>query len=62
MCVIKSCGNGVVDGGEECDDSNKVSDDGCSYDCKKEACADSEERRRRNDTKEICVNKNCGNG
>ncbi|HPD81835.1 MAG TPA: hypothetical protein PK357_01920, partial [Candidatus Pacearchaeota archaeon] len=26
-----TCGNGVEDYGEQCDDGNKVSDDGCSY-------------------------------
>ena len=30
------CGNGQLDYGEECDDGNTISDDGCSYDCKKE--------------------------
>ncbi len=28
-----SCGNGIVDGGEECDDGNLVSGDGCESDC-----------------------------
>ena len=50
MCVNINCGNGVLDNGEECDDTNKVSNDGCSFDCKKEACSESEERRRGNDT------------
>ena len=30
------CGNGQLDYGEECDDGNTISGDGCSYDCKKE--------------------------
>jgi len=30
------CGNNNVDPGEECDDGNKMNDDGCSKDCKKE--------------------------
>jgi cysteine-rich repeat protein len=30
------CGNGAVDAGEECDDGNTVSGDGCSSDCLKE--------------------------
>lgn len=32
-CYIESCGNGVVDPGEFCDDGNNVSGDGCSADC-----------------------------
>lgn len=27
------CGNGVLEPGEECDDSNRIDGDGCSYDC-----------------------------
>jgi uncharacterized repeat protein (TIGR01451 family) len=30
------CGNGTVDPGEECDDGNNTSNDGCSADCKTE--------------------------
>ncbi len=32
-----SCGNGVVDPHEQCDDGNNVEDDGCSADCHVEA-------------------------
>ncbi|MGE0789141.1 MAG: DUF4215 domain-containing protein [Sandaracinaceae bacterium] len=32
-CVSAGCGNGVVDTGEECDDMNMVSFDGCENDC-----------------------------
>jgi cysteine-rich repeat protein len=31
------CGNGVVEGGEECDDGNQVNDDGCSASCQSDA-------------------------
>ena len=31
-----SCGNGVREGNEACDDNNTVSDDGCSNDCREE--------------------------
>jgi len=27
------CGNGILDEGEDCDDGNNLSGDGCSYDC-----------------------------
>ena len=33
MCTTAVCGNGVLDPGEACDDGNRVSGDGCSYDC-----------------------------
>jgi len=32
--VVSVCGNGIVETGEECDDSNKVNGDGCSYLCR----------------------------
>ncbi len=35
-CVIYACGNGVVDPGEECDDSNTSDNDGCSSLCQLE--------------------------
>ncbi|MBW2456097.1 MAG: DUF4215 domain-containing protein, partial [Deltaproteobacteria bacterium] len=34
-----TCGNGVVEEGEQCDDGNKVSDDGCAANCVSEAPA-----------------------
>jgi cysteine-rich repeat protein len=37
------CGDGLVAGGEECDDGNSIGGDGCSVDCKREsepACGD----------------------
>jgi cysteine-rich repeat protein len=37
-CRVAACGNGTVDPGEECDDGNNVSCDGCSLDCKIERC------------------------
>lgn len=36
-----------MDTGEECDDKNKVSGDGCTFDCKLETCSSSTEERRR---------------
>ena len=32
-CVNAGCGNGVPDGGEDCDDGNDVAGDGCENDC-----------------------------
>ena len=34
------CGNGVIESGEECDDGNAVSGDGCSSACEKEVLED----------------------
>lgn len=39
VCVpddLAGCGNGVIDGKEECDDGNKKSGDGCNASCEKE--------------------------
>ncbi len=36
-CRLPRCGDGVVDAGEECDDGNTASCDGCSFDCRTEA-------------------------
>jgi cysteine-rich repeat protein len=35
---VPICGNGKVELGEECDDGNNVSGDGCAMDCKIEKC------------------------
>jgi len=35
--VAQTCGNGVVDPGETCDDGNRVSGDGCTALCQREA-------------------------
>jgi cysteine-rich repeat protein len=39
ICVAVTCGNGVLDPGERCDDGNNVSGDGCPADCGP-ACGD----------------------
>jgi cysteine-rich repeat protein len=33
-CTTPVCGNGVVEGGETCDDSNQNSGDGCGFNCR----------------------------
>ena len=35
-CICASCGDGDLDSGEECDDGNNKSGDGCSKSCKEE--------------------------
>lgn len=32
-CTVPACGDGVLDGGEVCDDGNTVGGDGCAADC-----------------------------
>jgi cysteine-rich repeat protein len=39
-CVLPGCGNGVVDGGEACDDGNGDNDDACLNNCKANTCGD----------------------
>lgn len=38
VCIETSCGNGIVDPNEACDDGNIMDGDGCSHDCKREGC------------------------
>jgi cysteine-rich repeat protein len=38
-CVLV-CGDGILEGGEACDDGNVVSEDGCSATCQVESCGD----------------------
>jgi cysteine-rich repeat protein len=33
-CTIPACGDGILDGGEVCDDGNTTGGDGCAADCK----------------------------
>jgi cysteine-rich repeat protein len=33
-CTVPRCGDGIVDGGEVCDDGNVAGGDGCASDCK----------------------------
>lgn len=44
MPPVNNCGNGTIDAGETCDDSNAISGDGCSAQCQCacEACEQSE--------------------
>ncbi|MEM6787741.1 MAG: hypothetical protein AAF928_04745 [Myxococcota bacterium] len=32
-CTVPTCGDGIVDGGEVCDDGNRADGDGCAGDC-----------------------------
>ena len=33
QCTVAGCGNGAVDGNEQCDDGNQIDGDGCSANC-----------------------------
>jgi cysteine-rich repeat protein len=37
---VRSCGDGIVDQGEDCDDGNSVNDDTCSNECITATCSD----------------------
>jgi len=39
-CGLVGCGNGALDPGEQCDDGNLFSGDGCSSFCRNEICGD----------------------
>ena len=39
-CRFATCGDGIVEGGEACDDGNNVSGDGCDRRCRLEGCGD----------------------
>lgn len=55
--VPPSCGDGVLDAGEECDDDNNTSCDGCSSICKSEICGND-----RLDCNEACDDGNTASG
>ena len=66
------CGNGIIEGDEECDDGNTSNFDGCTFDCEVEKCGDGdidegEECDDGNTTSgdgcsATCQNEECGNG
>ncbi|MEA1926059.1 MAG: SdrD B-like domain-containing protein [Patescibacteria group bacterium] len=48
-CICPSCGDGVLDPSEECDDGNNISGDGCSADCMIEEEEEEEEEEEKGD-------------
>lgn len=44
-CTTPVCGNGIVEAGEECDDGNRKSLDGCSAECRSEHVHEKETQR-----------------
>jgi RHS repeat-associated protein len=40
MCRREICGDGILEGFEECDDGNTIDGDGCSAQCRQEYCGD----------------------
>lgn len=57
VCLVSSCGNGVTDSGEQCDDGNIHEGDGCSPTCKREECGNSIQ-----DPGEVCDDGNTDSG
>lgn len=59
ICLTTSCGNGIVDLNEQCDDGNILEGDSCSPICKREECGNNVL-----DPKEVCDdgNKESGDG
>ncbi len=40
ICLLESCGNGVIDAGEQCDDGNAADGDECQHTCLLPRCGD----------------------
>ncbi|MDX2090501.1 MAG: DUF4215 domain-containing protein [Kofleriaceae bacterium] len=57
VCLVSSCGNGLTDSGEQCDDGNIHEGDGCSPNCKREECGNSIQ-----DPGEVCDDGNTESG
>ncbi len=67
-----SCGNGIVEAVEQCDDGNQINNDTCTGLCKNAACGDGYKQGAEQcddgnkiDTdscRNTCVSNNCGNG
>ncbi len=49
-----TCGNGVIEGRETCDDGNKVAGDGCSSSCRTEVAGACETGKQDNDHDNVC--------
>src|SRR3989344_1437480 len=68
LCTDATCGNTVIDAGEECDDGNVADDDGCNAVCKLEYCGDSACNNGETcsscpgDCTQNCGDAECGNG
>jgi cysteine-rich repeat protein len=73
-CITGTCGNGVIDPGEICDDGNLVNGDDCSRDCQSsttcgngtidpgEACDDSNNVSGDGCSADCRSDETCGNG
>jgi cysteine-rich repeat protein len=71
LCVLSTCGNGVIDPGESCDDGNLASGDGCPVTCGT-SCGDGivDPTEQCDDGNMVigdgcaanCTNESCGNG
>lgn len=70
--LVAECGNGTVEGSEQCDDGNQINNDFCTGLCKNATCGDGFKQNaelcddgNRIDTdscRNTCVTNDCGNG
>jgi cysteine-rich repeat protein len=71
-CHNQTCGNGIIDPGEDCDDGNTADNDGCSTGCKIEFCGDGKTNNSPNEACDDgtatqncdidCTRPSCGDG
>lgn len=57
VCLTTSCGNGIVDPNEQCDDGNITGGDNCSPICRREECGNNVL-----DPNEVCDDGNTNSG
>lgn len=73
ICLLETCGNGIEDPGEACDDGNQDETDGCLSDCRWAFCGDGHVRegveecddgntRSSDGCNALCTLERCGNG
>jgi cysteine-rich repeat protein len=55
-----TCGNGVVDSGEECDDGNLIDQDGCLATCKLNVCGDTFLNQGVEECDDVAFERRCG--
>jgi cysteine-rich repeat protein len=59
---VNSCGDGILQAGEQCDDGNTNNDDGCTVKCKYETCGDGYVQTTGTGTGQVATNEGCDDG
>jgi cysteine-rich repeat protein len=59
---VNSCGDGVLHAGETCDDANTNNNDGCTQQCKYEACGDGYVQTTGTGSGQVTTNEGCDDG